>query len=555
MSEFDYLSGLSVENLMNHTKKISGWQRFSGTEEELEAFRYMEEMLRSFGCRTELVLHDAYISLPVSSKLILNGEEVPSRTHSMVPTTEPDGIEGEVVYFPPDMVRKVPDGCCRGKIAAFEGRAEFGKVKEARRLGAIGLICIQEEPVRECIPSGAWGSPDRMSGELYSHIPIVSVSENDGKKLRQKKTNSYWAVIETKTDTRWRKIPSLTAQLDAPVKTEDFVMFSGHLDSWYYGAIDNGTVNAAQLEIARIAAMNRSRLKRNLRIVNFSGHSHGRYAGSAWYADEHWLELHEHCVVNVNGDSIGGKSASDITRSLIMPETAGLAKEIIGKLTGADFKGSRCRRVADQSFWNCGVSSAFASFSKQPFIMQEDGKLSVGKGNSELGWWWHTPEDTIDNVDSENFKRDASVFCAYIMEFLIRDILPLDYLKTAEEIKDALERWGDMAGGRFDLSREITMSGKLVEIMRSFTPDGEKANALMLKLGRILVPLLHTTGDIYKNDSAENYPLIPSLMQLEKLVQTEPESGEAMKLKVEITRKRNYVADSLNRAIRLLTGR
>ena len=555
MSEFDYLSGLSVENLMNYTKKISGWQRFSGTEEELEAFRYMEKMLSSFGYRTELVLHDAYISLPVSSKLILNGVEIPSRTHSMVPTTEPEGVKGEVVYLSAEMVREAPDGCCQGKIAAFAGRAEFGKVKEARRLGAVGMICIQEKPVRECIPSGAWGSPDRMSGELYSHIPIVSVSEEDGKILKERKKNSYRAVIQTRTDTGWRKIPSLTAQIDALVKTEDFVMFSGHLDSWYYGAIDNGTVNAAQLEIARIAAMNRGRLKRNLRIVNFSGHSHGRYAGSAWYADEHWLELHEHCVVNVNGDSIGGKNASDITRSLIMPETAGLAKEIIGKLTGEEFKGSRCRRVADQSFWNCGVSSAFASFSKQPFIMQEDGSLSVGKGNAELGWWWHTPEDTIDNVDPENFKRDASVFCAYIMEFLTRDVLPLDYLKTAEEINAELKRWGDKAAGRFDLSREIRMSEKLVEMMKQFTPEGGKANRLMLKLGRILIPLLHTTGDIYKNDSAEIYPAMPSLMLLEKLRQIEPECEEAMKLKIEITRKRNYVADSLNRAIRLLTGR
>ena len=37
MSEFYYLNELSLENLMGFTEKISGWQRFSGTEEELEA--------------------------------------------------------------------------------------------------------------------------------------------------------------------------------------------------------------------------------------------------------------------------------------------------------------------------------------------------------------------------------------------------------------------------------------------------------------------------------------------------------------------------------------
>ncbi|MFR6329454.1 MAG: hypothetical protein ACLUOI_11935 [Eisenbergiella sp.] len=31
--------------------------------------------------------------------------------------------------------------------------------------------------------------------------------------------------------------------------------------------------------------------------------------------------------------------------------------------------------------------------------------FSSGKGNAELGWWWHTPEDTMANVDPENFKE------------------------------------------------------------------------------------------------------------------------------------------------------
>ncbi len=44
----------------------------------------------------------------------------------------------------------------------------------------------------------------------------------------------------TIVDTSWRKIPLLIAK--APVDTDRFCMFyRGHVDSWYYGAIDNGT--------------------------------------------------------------------------------------------------------------------------------------------------------------------------------------------------------------------------------------------------------------------------------------------------------------------------
>ncbi|MFQ7583650.1 MAG: hypothetical protein ACLRMW_05640 [[Clostridium] symbiosum] len=114
MSEFYYLNELSLENLMGFTEKISGWQRFSGTEEELEAFRYMEKTLRSFGYRTELVLHDAYISLPVSSRLILGGKEVPSQTHSMVPSTGSGGVEGEVVYISQEMLAGMKEQSCAG---------------------------------------------------------------------------------------------------------------------------------------------------------------------------------------------------------------------------------------------------------------------------------------------------------------------------------------------------------------------------------------------------------------------------------------------------------
>lgn len=553
MEKFCYLEDLSVDRLMGFATDISRWERLSGSEEELAAFRYMEEKLRSFGYETRLVFHDAYISLPVSSLLLADGAVIPSRTHSMVVSTPPGGVEGTVVFLTEDELKAAAAGSLRGKILAVEGRAVFSKAKEAERLGAAGLICIQEDPVRECIPSAAWGSPDRFSDALYPKLPILSVSNRYGDAALKGGKNCT-VHMETVTDTGWRKIPSLTAELKASANTDDFVMFSGHLDSWYHGAIDNGTVNAAQLEIARIAAKHKDRLKRNLCIVNFSGHSHGRYAGSAWYADANWLRLHEHCVVNVNADSIGGKNATDLTRSMMMPETKELACEIIKALTGVDFEGIRCKRAADQSFWNCGVSSAFASFSRQPKVQMEDGSLSVVRGNADLGWWWHTPMDTMEQVDPEYFKRDASVFCAYIMEFLMRDALPLNFLRTAEEITEALEEWTVKAEGLFDLSQELKMAHMLLDSVRHFPFGKAEHNRTALELGRILVPLLHTTGDLYRNDTAEEYPRMPALELIDQLAASQKGSDRVLKLQVELMRKKNFVADSLNRGIRLLRG-
>ena len=74
------------------------------------------------------------------------------------------------------------------------------------------------------------------------------------------------AEFTTIVDTSWRKIPLLIADLKAPVDTDQFCMFTGHVDSWYYGAIDNGTANAAQMEVARLVSAHQKELKRNFRI-------------------------------------------------------------------------------------------------------------------------------------------------------------------------------------------------------------------------------------------------------------------------------------------------
>ena len=81
------------------------------------------------------------------------------------------------------------------------------------------------------------------------------------------------------------------------------MLFSGHIDSWHRGAMDNGSANALMLEVLRVLLPQREMLRRSIRLAFWSGHSHGRYAGSTWYADNFWEELHENCVLHLNADS------------------------------------------------------------------------------------------------------------------------------------------------------------------------------------------------------------------------------------------------------------
>ena len=67
--------------------------------------------------------------------------------------------------------------------------------------------------------------------------------------------------------------------------------------------------------IRRLPAVNRfwrhrRRLARTLRIAWWSGHSHGRYAGSTWYSDTNAIDLARHGVAQVNCDSPGCRWAT-----------------------------------------------------------------------------------------------------------------------------------------------------------------------------------------------------------------------------------------------------
>lgn len=553
MNTYHEITGeVSAQRMLKTAAGLAGWERLSGSEEEYEAFLWLEKQYQEFGYTTRLLRHDAFISLPVECRFTAGGEEIHAQTHSMVPSGYG---EGELIYL--KNIKEIRSTDCAGKIVMTNGRAAFGPVKAAGAQGAAGILFIQEGVIRECIPSASWGSPAPDGWNYLPQIPVASILDTDGGHLIERLQNGerLKAGLMTKTDTSWRKIPLLTADLKAPLPTEQFVMFTGHVDSWYYGAVDNGTANAAQLEVARLAALHKAELKRNFRVVHYSGHSHGRYAGSAWYADNFWEELHANCAVNINADSLGGKNADDIIHSIIMPETKDLAVEIVRRQTGEIFEGVRCGRLGDQSFWNVGVSSAFASFSRQKKKPLPDGTMGFERGNAELGPWWHTPADLPDCIDCGNLLRDGRIFAEYVMTFLTEPVLPLNFNRTAAEITEKLEGWDEMAGEEFDLSYTIEKAKGLEDACEMFyqaeLPDNTR-NRVLLKLARILVPLGFTSGDIYSNEPAMAIDAMPSLSAVRELANPETSPGMKLSVKVELRRKVNYVNDSLNRAMELL---
>src|SRR5215218_1591915 len=470
----DHIVGsVSGERLMADTEEIARWVRLSGTEEERAAFDYVEKVLGDLGLRPTRHAARAYVSLPDGAELSIGGEYVSAITHSMAPATPDDGLELPLVQVGAGSPEDYASEDVEGRAVLVDGIAIPGKALTAEKAGAAACVFANaDEYVHEMIVSTLWGSPTPEDHDRLPTIPMVSVGAAGAETLRRycEEWGNPTVHLTTKVLTRWREIPTLVAQLDGTEEPEKFVLFSGHIDSWHRGAMDNGSANALMLEVLRVLLPERGNLRRSLRLAFWSGHSHGRYAGSTWYADNFWEDLHDNCVLHLNVDSTGGRNATVLTEAHAMAETRGCAADVIRALTGVEFTGTRFGRAGDQSFLGHGIPSLFMSLSEQPPSESDSAggfaELIGGQGGKSggLGWWWHTTEDTLDKIDPELLVRDTQIYAAIAYRFLSSRVVPLDVRAAAEELLGQLREWQRRAGERFDLASVVDRAEQVARL-------------------------------------------------------------------------------------------
>ncbi len=556
---------VSTERLMEDTRAIARWVRLSGSPDERQAFAYIERQLREAGLRTQLLEHDALISLPQSAALRLlepDPEEISCITHSFAVSTPPDGITAEAIY-----VEEATGGMeqVRGRIAVVDGLATPARVAHLQSAGARGIVFLNRDPlVHEMIVSTVWGSPTPPQLAQLPSVPVVSTAGEGAARMRARAGGGRPVRLRLATgvQTEWRRLPLLIADLDG---TEDdtFVLLAGHVDSWHYGAMDNGSANAVMMEVGRLLA--RMRLSRGLRLAFWSGHSHGRYAGSTWYADCHWDELNARCAAHLYIDSVGGRGATVLDASYCMPETREIGVRVIGAVTGQQYRGTRVGRSGDQSFLGIGIPSLFMTLSEHPADGPEASRDFAATGiaaGGGLGWWWHTREDTIDKLDPAALTRDAQIYTAAVHILCSSRVLPFNYAATAAEVGTSLRALQERLGDRFDVSDCASETERLLAATEQFTKETRLGagdpktvsaiNRALMQLGRILIPVLYTRAGRFDHDPATAIPALPPLADASRLAEVDPESDDAKALRVAAARGRNRLVQALREARRVI---
>ena len=479
--------------------------------------------------------------------------EIACNGYSLTPATPGGGVEGELVFVGSSLLASYGEAA-RGRIVVCDGIAIEEGSRAAAAGGAIGQIYVNPEHIHEMCVSPVWGTPVPETAGMLPSVPAVGIARGDGERLRRLVADGPVTVrLETTPHRAWTEIPTLTADLPG-TEADDFVLFSGHVDSWHHGAMDNGSANATQLEVGRILADRRGELRRGVRLAFWSGHSHGRYAGSAWYADTFWEQLHRHCVCHVNVDSVGAVGATILDATASMAETYDFARGVLRETVGVELEYHRIGRSSDQSFWGHGVPSLFGALSFRP-ASESDAAVAEIFGGRSLGWWWHTTEDLVDKINPDNLVRDVRVYEATLLGLCREERIPFDPAAGAREMADTLSSYATRAGGAIDLTDSAKLAGTVVGAIDDAAIErrpAAEANQLTMALCRALIPVNYTANGPFEQDLATDSAPLPGLREVDRLAELEPGSDDWHFLRTKLHRAQNRVDHALSKAARLV---
>jgi N-acetylated-alpha-linked acidic dipeptidase len=490
------------------------------------------KMLRQEGVPVTVHKPTLYLSIPLAAEVRIPGA---AAMRAKPPAYSRDcrlGIEGELAYVPATYSKSVGTLFAKneesealsarerlqGKIVVSEGFAFPGKMLEIEQKGAIGAIAVNPgADIHWGICTSIWGTPDLDDLPRKPGIPVVAVNNPDGAQLIALAQRGGSATIVTTMEEGWyqQKVP--VVEIRGQREPQKFVLVHGHYDSWDVGVGDNATGDATLLELARVFWSHRKSLRRSVRIAWWPGHSTGRYAGSTWYADAFAIDLDENCVAQVNCDSPGCRWATVFKDVSWMPETEANVRSAIKAVTGLDSYGERPHRAGDYAFNNIGISSFFMLSSTMPDALRaEKGYYTVGGCGGNIAW--HTEHDLIDIADADILLRDIKVYAQAVLGVANAEVLPFDWSAATREFAETVERYQKAAGSAFDLGPAKQAIRDLDKAIHSFQRavragriGVDQANAVIMGLARILVPINSTREARFRHDPAVPIPPLPTL--------------------------------------------
>lgn len=566
---------VSIAHAMQHVEhmRIHFPNRKSGNGVDRAAGDYIVDTMRSYGLDAELQAFETFDSDIGEASLRLDGPDgtvIDCRPCLHIEPTRDGGETAELVDVGAGAITDYEGKDVSGKFVLAEvsyAPATPEKARIAASMGAAGIILMNwgkdtgtEIPWRAL--KSVWGNPTPETWHDMPRIAGISISRRDGIMLRGLLKKGAVHVHASLTSRRvWRTLYQPLAWLHAPEtapERDQFVIVSGHLDSWDPGVTDNITGMAVMMEIARNLSQCRDMLRRSLVFCFWNGHEVAEAAGSTHFVDSHWERINRDAVAYINIDSVGMKGAEEFHVNA-SPELAGYA-EALSRTVFAETlpqKIATLRRVGDQSFFGIGVPAMTGRHSyAQEVVTTENG--------ATLGWYNHTEFDTIDVLDEAALAQDLDWCARTVFTLAATHALPYRLSARLEDMAqrfDAMIRSGEDPA---DLGRISTAIEQLKPAISWFDGHLEaqaaaggsvSANRVAMRLARLLTFPTSSAIGRYGQDSYGVSTLaspVPMLADLETWRALPPDALEARLLRTRLIRRRQTVTDALVSAAEII---
>jgi len=500
-------------------------EKTAGSEEELAAQIYVKEQLEGmpllevwmeefrvanwdhYGTTVAIVSHE--------------DEEIPATTYGDSPSIW--GYDDYVLYEKGNIVA---DGCKKileanvvdvgyGTVAEFE---EAGQLD-----GAIALVHRNDNtqgwpntPAAEADLYGAsavlfYGyfdgadNPDAIKQDsVFSEIPAISISPNSAARILEllAADEEVTLRIEGRVDFRTdRNSVNVAAVLDGTTRADEYVVISGHIDTWWSGSFDDCSSIAIMLEMARMFSEARDSgayvNERTLVFCSVGSEESGGPDGT-WF---NWL-VGSYEFVKANPEIMDGLVMELNIDGGSFPKTGGKVwLEISCEVSAFVWSA-----ISDLSYLN--VLNCYT-----PVWTWTDAWSFAGKGGGtavEMVWgagfdpYYHTQFDTIE-LQSEDMVAMVMELTALMAYRSVNSlVLPLDFVPACDWAAQYLSKEKPMvpeeranidaalaALGEFEAQAVAlnTKAAEIADMYSSAVSEGQKAAAIKKadKLNRAII--------------------------------------------------------------------
>lgn len=419
--------------LMQTLKDIADTGERLSNQSEENAFVVIAEAFKNVGAEVEIERVPLFVSTVDRVSLKADGQSIEALGNAMTLPLDGDSarqgtvsVEGKLRILAAEEWQNYQKAD-PNEIVLLTGLANLNDLRKAQALGLKGVLFDTGERIHRMIVSDVWGSPTPGYESRYVTMPNACIKHADAAELK----NGMAISLQLTINSRWTASPVLMAHVNHDdTHSEAYTaIVTGHIDSWGAGALDNASGIAAMVASAKELLGIKDR-KHDVCYVIWSGHSHGRYAGSTAWHDKHFTWLRDKVFLNLNCDCLGATGSTILGKTPVMACTKALARQSHDSLDYQEaFTGFN--RSCDQSFMSMGIPSVFSNISEVP--PSGTVSLKVAGLSGAYGPYWHSTDDTMQAIDREALTRDAEIFTKGLIQAVAEGPKVLDLMTEWNE--------------------------------------------------------------------------------------------------------------------------